>query len=93
MIGCGSLILERKFIRNLGLCGHIEDIVISKEYGGKNLGKRIIETLKQIGQANGCYKLILDCSEQNEPFYNKCGFKKKEIQMVWYIPKNINDSL
>ena len=26
--------------------------------------------------------MILDCSEDNVPFYNKCGLTKKEVQMV-----------
>ena len=33
-------------------------------------------------QAAGCYKVILDCSEDNVPFYAKCGLTKKEVQMV-----------
>ena len=30
--------MEKKFIRDLGVVGHIEDIVVSKEARGKNLG-------------------------------------------------------
>lgn len=33
-------------------------------------------------QELGCYKVILDCSEDNVPFYQKCGLVKKEVQMV-----------
>jgi len=33
----------------------------------------------------GCYKIILDCSEDNAPFYEKCGLSRKEIQMVKYL--------
>lgn len=33
-------------------------------------------------QEAGCYKVILDCSEENVPFYEKCGLIKKEVQMV-----------
>ena len=83
--GAGSVIIEKKFVRNLGLCGHIEDIVVDKNVRGKNLGKRIIELLKSIAQVNECYKVILDCSDHNVPFYKKCGFSLKEKQMVWYI--------
>ena len=32
-----------------------------------------------------CYKIILDCAEKNEKFYEKCGFVKKEIQMALYL--------
>ena len=85
IIGAGSVILESKFIRNLGLSGHIEDIVVDKSYRGKNLGRRIIELLKLIAEINGCYKVILDCSEQNVAFYKKCGFKVKGAEMAWYV--------
>lgn len=31
----------------------------------------------------GCYKVILDCAENNVAFYEKCGLTRKEVQMVW----------
>ena len=65
------MILEKKFIRSLGLAGHIEDIVVREGYRGKNLGLRLIELLKKIAQVNKCYKVILDCSEKNVAFYKK----------------------
>jgi glucosamine-phosphate N-acetyltransferase len=85
IVGAGSLIVELKFIRDTGICGHIEDIVVDSSLRGKNLGKRIIETLKQLAVANKCYKVILDCAEKNVKFYEKCGFKVKEVEMAWYV--------
>jgi glucosamine-phosphate N-acetyltransferase len=29
-----------------------------------------------------CYKIILDCKEENVAFYAKSGLTKKEVQMV-----------
>ena len=87
IIGAGSLIVEMKFIRDLGLAGHIEDIVVDKTYRGKNLGKKVIDTLKSLAVANGCYKVILDCEEHNVKFYEKCGFFVKGVEMAWYITK------
>jgi glucosamine-phosphate N-acetyltransferase len=29
--------------------------------------------------------VILDCSEENQAFYSKCGFKRKEVQMALYL--------
>ena len=69
IVCAGSLMLELKFVRNCGVAGHIEDIVVDKTLRGKNLGRRLIELLKAIAQANECYKVILDCSEANVPFY------------------------
>ncbi|KAK8843423.1 hypothetical protein IAR55_007080 [Kwoniella newhampshirensis] len=85
IVGCGSIVVERKFLRNAGLVGHIEDIAVSKSMQGRKLGIKIINALEEIGRARGCYKIILDCSKSNIPFYEKCGFKHKEFQMVRYM--------
>ncbi|KAI9206188.1 acyl-CoA N-acyltransferase [Polychytrium aggregatum] len=90
IIAAGTVFVERKFVHNTGLVGHIEDIVTLQTYRGLNLGKRIIETLKDIGKGRGCYKVILDCSDKNIPFYEKCGFVHKEYEMVWYIDESKN---
>eukprot|EP01088_Endostelium_zonatum_P001235 TRINITY_DN11534_c0_g1_i1.p1 TRINITY_DN11534_c0_g1~~TRINITY_DN11534_c0_g1_i1.p1 ORF type:complete len:160 (+),score=27.41 TRINITY_DN11534_c0_g1_i1:104-583(+) len=84
VIGCATLLVELKFVHNCGKVGHIEDVVVDSTYRGLNLGKLIINHLMQVGKAAGCYKIHLDCSEKNVPFYQKCGFTRKEIQMVWY---------
>jgi glucosamine-phosphate N-acetyltransferase len=56
-------------------------VVVLNEYRGLNLGKIIIEDLLRISKEENCYKVILDCSEKNIQFYEKCGFYKTEIQM------------
>ncbi|KAK4478739.1 hypothetical protein RD792_014237 [Penstemon davidsonii] len=85
IVATGSLFIEKKFIRNCGKVGHIEDVVVDSSVRGKQLGKKIIEFLSDHARAMGCYKVILDCSLENRPFYEKCGFKQKEIQMVKYF--------
>ena len=50
IIGAGSLIIERKFILDLGICGHIEDVAVETSYRGRNLGRRLIELLKAMAQ-------------------------------------------
>ncbi|EED19333.1 glucosamine 6-phosphate acetyltransferase, putative [Talaromyces stipitatus ATCC 10500] len=84
IVGTGSLIVERKFIHTLGLVGHIEDIAVAQDQQGKKLGLRIIQTLDYVAEKVGCYKTILDCSEINEGFYIKCGFKRAGLEMAHY---------
>jgi len=86
IIATGTLFTERKFLRGLGSVGHIEDIAVDKSQQGKKLGLRIIQTLTGISEALGCYKTILNCSDANIPFYEKCGFVKKENEMAKYAP-------
>ncbi|KAM0800117.1 glucosamine 6-phosphate N-acetyltransferase-like protein [Usnea florida] len=87
VVGTGCVMAERKFIHNLGLVGHIEDIVVNKDQQGKKLGLRIIEALDYIAEKVGCYKTILDCSETNEGFYVKCGYKRVGLEMAHYYDK------
>jgi len=87
VVGVGSLFIERKFLRGLSLVGHIEDIAVDKKEQGRKVGLRIIQTLVGISEGMGCYKTILNCSDKNIPFYEKCGFVKKENEMARYTPE------
>ncbi|KAI9788874.1 MAG: Glucosamine-phosphate N-acetyltransferase-like protein [Peltula sp. TS41687] len=84
VVGTGTLMVERKFIHDLGLVGHIEDIAVAKDQQGKKLGLRMIQALDYVAEKVGCYKSILDCSEANEGFYVKCGFKRAGVEMAHY---------
>ncbi|KAG0164610.1 N-acetyltransferase [Apophysomyces sp. BC1034] len=86
VVAAGTIFVERKFVHKNGLVGHIEDIAVDANQQGKKLGLRIIQALKHIGAKRGCYKVILDCSAKNIPFYEKCGFQQKEYEMAWYVP-------
>ncbi len=85
IISCGTILIETKILHNLGKVGHIEDIITHKSYRGQGLGKKIINSLVSYAQSCGCYKVILDCNNDNIPFYEKCGFIKKENQMALYF--------
>ncbi|KUI64155.1 Glucosamine 6-phosphate N-acetyltransferase [Cytospora mali] len=87
VVGTGALIVERKFIHSLGSVAHIEDIAVAQDQQGKKLGLRLIQALDFIADKVGCYKTILDCSEANEGFYIKCGFKRAGLEMAHYHNK------
>lgn len=76
----GMLLIERKLIHGCGLVGHIEDIAVSPQHQGKQLGRALIDHLTSLGLAH-CYKVILDCDESNVKFYEKCGYSKAGVEM------------
>lgn len=43
---------------------------------------RLIAEATRLAEQAGCYKVILDCSEDNVSFYTKCDLKRKDVQMV-----------
>jgi glucosamine-phosphate N-acetyltransferase len=57
IVGGGTLLTERKFIRGLGSVGHLEDIVVDKSVQGKGFGKIIIEVLTTLSESLGNYKV------------------------------------
>ncbi|PKI82482.1 glucosamine-phosphate N-acetyltransferase [Malassezia vespertilionis] len=84
LVATGTVFLEPKFLRNLATAAHIEDIAVDTRMQGKGLGKVLIEGLTALGEQCGAYKTLLDCSEENVLFYNKCGYETKGVYMAKY---------
>ncbi|GMH28722.1 hypothetical protein Nepgr_030565 [Nepenthes gracilis] len=85
IIATGTLFIEKKFIRSCGKAGHIEDVVVDSGSRGMHLGKKIIGFLTEHARSMGCYKVTLDCKEENREFYEKCGLEQRGVQMVKYF--------
>ncbi|MDC0241547.1 GNAT family N-acetyltransferase [Candidatus Nitrosopelagicus sp.] len=81
IVGSTTLLVEQKFIHNGGRVGHIEDVVVSKEYEGRGLGIKLVSSLLEKAKVMNCYKTILDCSDELIPFYERIGFKQESNQM------------
>jgi glucosamine-phosphate N-acetyltransferase len=81
IIGVATLLIEQKFIHSGGKVGHIEDVVVDKDCRECGVGKKLLQHCIQTAKENDCYKVILDCEEYNQAFYEKCGFKKYSLAM------------
>ncbi|GAW08201.1 acyl- N-acyltransferase [Lentinula edodes] len=62
----GCVFIERKFLRGLGSVGYIEDTAVHKSQQARAVD----------------VTTILNCSNENIPFYEKCGFQKKENETL-----------
>ena len=56
-------------MHNARSVGHIEDVVVDKASRGCGYGKIIVRFLIAMAQQQNCYKVILDCSNENIGFY------------------------
>ncbi|HET7146874.1 MAG TPA: GNAT family N-acetyltransferase [Candidatus Nitrosopolaris sp.] len=81
IIGSNTLLIEQKFIHNGGRVGHIEDVATKKGYEGMGIGRALLGLSLRFAAHMKCYKVILDCSEKNVPFYIKIGFKNCGLSM------------
>jgi len=75
IVGATTLLIETKFIHGGGIVGHIEDVVVDKNFQGQKIGEKIMKHLLEFAKNRGCYKTILDCTDDVKPFYEKLGFK------------------
>lgn len=81
VVGSTTLMIEQKFIHQGGLVGHIEDVVTHKDFRGMGVGRALVQHATDTARNAGCYKIILNCTEENREFYEKIGFKQHGIEM------------
>ena len=81
IVGSTTLLVEQKFIHEGGLVGHIEDVVVRKNYEGKGIGVKLVRTLLAYAKKKNCYKTILDCKDDVKAFYEKIGFHEESSGM------------
>jgi len=78
ILATSSVLIESKFLHCGSKVGHIEDVVVDKDARGSGLGQKIVEHCIEYARKKGCYKVILDCSNKNVPFYINCGMYLSE---------------
>jgi glucosamine-phosphate N-acetyltransferase len=89
IVGSATLHLQQKIIRNGGIAGCIEDVVVREDYRGNNIGTQLIQELIKKAENFGCYKIILSCFPKRINFYKKNGFNQESITMRFDLKKNI----
>jgi len=81
IVGSATLLIEQKFIHEGGIVGHIEDVVVKKEFEGQGIGMNLVLSLLDVAKERKCYKTILNCENALISFYEKIGFKQKSNEM------------
>ena len=77
IVGSTTLLIEQKFIHDGGLVGHIEDVVVRKDYERKGIGIKLVTSMLERAKEKNCYKTILDCKDDVKQFYERIGFKRE----------------
>lgn len=94
VVGTASLLIERKFINHGGIVGHLEDVAVRKAFQKQGIGRALVKHCLKTAILKGCYKVILDCSEENKPFYEGFGFHPHAVNMRWDAPPpNVLDEM
>mmetsp|Transcript_6048 Transcript_6048/g.14026 ORF Transcript_6048/g.14026 Transcript_6048/m.14026 type:complete len:155 (-) Transcript_6048:194-658(-) len=86
VVATATLLVEKKFVHKGSSVGHIEDVVVDAGHRKKGLAKQALAFLEQEAKNLNCYKIILDCSDENVPVYEKSGYKPCQRQMRLDLP-------
>jgi glucosamine-phosphate N-acetyltransferase len=78
VIGTTTLLVEPKFIFGGGKVGHIEDVSVRVGYQRKGIGFKLVSHATEQAAIMGCVKTVLDCSNENVPFYQKLGYSYQD---------------
>jgi glucosamine-phosphate N-acetyltransferase len=74
IIGTTTLLVEPKFIFGGGRGAHIEDVAVRAEYQRKGIGFKLVNYATEQAAIMRCVRTVLDCSDENIPFYEKIGY-------------------
>jgi glucosamine-phosphate N-acetyltransferase len=76
VVGTTTLLIEPKFINKGMRVGYIEDVSVREGYDGLGIGSQLITyATNDAISVEGCGKILLYCSKNTMPFYEKLGYK------------------
>jgi len=76
IVGTTTLLIEPKFINKGMRVGYIEDVSVREGYDGLGIGSQLITyATNDAISVEGCGKILLYCSKNTMPFYEKLGYK------------------
>ena len=78
VIGTTTLLVEPKFIFGGRRVGHIEDVSVRAGYQRKGIGFKLVKYATEQAAIMGCVKTVLDCSDENMPFYERLGYSYQD---------------
>ena len=81
IVGTCTLHLQKKFIRNGGIAGLIEDVAVRENLRGQNVGSLLVQKAIDIAKNKNCYKVILSCFPERVAFYERNGFVQESLTM------------
>lgn len=81
IVGTCTLHLQKKFIRDGGIAGLIEDVAVRESLRGQNIGSMLVQKTINLAKDKNCYKVILSCFPERVTFYEKNGFSQESLTM------------
>jgi dTDP-4-amino-4,6-dideoxygalactose transaminase/ribosomal protein S18 acetylase RimI-like enzyme len=76
IVGTIKIFTEPKTYDNVG---HIEDVVVNKEYRNRGVATKLLQHVITEFQSTNCYKVVLNCKPELIPFYTKIPIQSSDL--------------
>ncbi len=76
VMGTASVFIQRKLSHGGKSVAFIDDVAVRQDCQGLGVGILLVESCVDYAKSVGCYKAILDCSDDNIGYYERLGFKQ-----------------
>lgn len=87
VVGAATLVVEDKFIHECGTVGRVEDVVVSGQLRGRQLGKLLLVVLTLLARERGCYKVTLNCNDRMVEYYKGLGFLCEQANSNYMVQR------
>jgi glucosamine-phosphate N-acetyltransferase len=81
VMGTASLLVDHKFINHGGKVAIVEDVIVLPAYQGLGVGRKLMQSLEELANTLGCYKICLYCSDELLAYYARLGFDHTDAFM------------
>jgi glucosamine-phosphate N-acetyltransferase len=88
---CGTRKLTVYSIHNRTIVGHVEEVVVRRSHQKTGLGLFLMYGVEKLARNVGVRNIILNCSEENQAFYEKCGYAKSGQEMKLALESESHD--
>ena len=78
----------RKTMLHKGPSALIDEIVVSKQYRGQRIGKRLVSAAIERCRVSGCCEVEVSTEKVNDKareFYKKCGFREDAVLLEMHL--------
>ncbi len=83
VIGFAAIVISKR-LRG-GYLGIVEDVIVSPNFRKQGIGKTIMNFLFNVAKTEGCYKVALNCREDDVKFYKNCNYEISGVAMQRFL--------
>ncbi|MDP3990746.1 MAG: GNAT family N-acetyltransferase [Candidatus Nealsonbacteria bacterium] len=81
VVGTATVLFQQEFFGNGTFMAHVENVVVHEKCSGQGIATMLMQAVDQEIRKRNCFRVVLNCSDDNISFYEKLGYERKGNEM------------